>query len=487
MVCAIGVACAFGAALARLPVIPDEAYYWTWGRAPALHYLDHPPGVAWVLAASAAVWGEGLLGLRIPTLLAMVTTALASVLTARRLAAESRRKEAGELAALLLFGAPMFAVGYLPATPDPFQGAAISLSAYLVIRAFEDGAPPAWSAFAAFSLIAPILMKHSTALIAFGALLGFVSLGAAKRSTRHVPIVIGSLAGALVLAPWLLSEAGSTDGSIAFQFSHPLVHGASRGLLAGPLMLGSMMGTLGPMSAPFLVAFVVESLRRHPTKQGPDALHILGAGALCLLLACFVVVVRGGGEANWPMPAFIFALPGLVLFLLERPRLLRIARVGGAISSLLSFFYLLHIAQPFLPIPARRDPMARGAGLEEVARAVERLAVAHSATTILARRYQSASLLRFHLEDRLHVIELGVDRRSQYDSWPRPKLSAGQVAILAQLDPDLPGGLPVVSVPGASTTTIARLRGAEVIETYFLTPVLALRSLDQNGTDRAGQ
>ncbi|HZN92967.1 MAG TPA: hypothetical protein VFB81_09680, partial [Myxococcales bacterium] len=33
----------------------DEAYYWTWSRAPGLGYFDHPPMVAWLI---------GLLGVR---------------------------------------------------------------------------------------------------------------------------------------------------------------------------------------------------------------------------------------------------------------------------------------------------------------------------------------------------------------------------------------------------------------------------------------
>ena len=40
---------------ATFPLANDEAYYWDWARAPALSYLDHPPGV------SAVAW----LGVRI--------------------------------------------------------------------------------------------------------------------------------------------------------------------------------------------------------------------------------------------------------------------------------------------------------------------------------------------------------------------------------------------------------------------------------------
>ena len=34
----------------RVPIIGDEAYYYMWGKYPALGYFDHPPMIGWISA-----------------------------------------------------------------------------------------------------------------------------------------------------------------------------------------------------------------------------------------------------------------------------------------------------------------------------------------------------------------------------------------------------------------------------------------------------
>src|SRR5688572_4738397 len=107
------------AASFSLPVIQDESYYWAWSRQLSLVYVDHPPATAWILRGSALIFGSGVVGLRVAALAAMAITAAAIVAAAERLRPGSKNQ-----ALLILLAAPMFLIGYLPATPDPFQGAA---------------------------------------------------------------------------------------------------------------------------------------------------------------------------------------------------------------------------------------------------------------------------------------------------------------------------------------------------------------------------
>src|SRR5207249_3255483 len=61
-------------AAAAIPAIQDETYYWTWSRALAARYFDHPPGVALAIAGTTALFGDGLGGLRLSALLSMLVT-----------------------------------------------------------------------------------------------------------------------------------------------------------------------------------------------------------------------------------------------------------------------------------------------------------------------------------------------------------------------------------------------------------------------------
>src|SRR5205085_3003638 len=52
-------------AMARVPLIPEEAYYWMYAQHPALSYFDHPPMVAWTIALGTHFFGNTELGVRI--------------------------------------------------------------------------------------------------------------------------------------------------------------------------------------------------------------------------------------------------------------------------------------------------------------------------------------------------------------------------------------------------------------------------------------
>src|SRR3979411_3397937 len=54
----------------------DEAYYWTWSQESELAFLDHPPGIAWLLRFGTAIFGDTSLGVRFGGIVAMLVTQL---------------------------------------------------------------------------------------------------------------------------------------------------------------------------------------------------------------------------------------------------------------------------------------------------------------------------------------------------------------------------------------------------------------------------
>lgn len=430
----------------------DETYYWAWSQAPALAYYDHPPGIAWALAAATALFGDGTFGLRAVPVLSMAATALLSVAAVSRMVPPERRHLARRLVVLALLGAPMFTLGYLPATPDPLQGAVVAFAAYALVRAEE----PPFQFLAAFALTAGVLVKHTTLLLGAGALL-FALLDRRSRSFLRSPALwAGAFCGALCLLPWLAADR-STD----FQALRVFADRPSRGLMAIPLMVGSMMGTLGILVAPLLLWLPFARLK--------GAARAQAGGAAILLFACLVAVWLGTGEANWPMPAMVFALPGLVGFVVERPRLCRAFSIVATASAGVMMIGLLHVIVPFLPFPPAKDRTLRAAGFDRVAERAEAVARGANARTLVTRRYQIASVLRYHLQDRLPVHEMGTSRRSQYDLWPRPPLCAGDKAVVVLPRPEIPAELDAEAL--APPERVERGRAGRVLDAYFVTPV----------------
>ncbi len=56
----------------------DEAYYWTWSKESALSFLDHPPGIAWMIRFGTAIFGDTSLGVRFGGIVAMLVDAIAA-------------------------------------------------------------------------------------------------------------------------------------------------------------------------------------------------------------------------------------------------------------------------------------------------------------------------------------------------------------------------------------------------------------------------
>src|SRR5271154_5667220 len=51
--------------IAFVPLMPEEAYYWMYSQHPSLSYFDHPPMVAWVIAAGTWLFNDTETGVRI--------------------------------------------------------------------------------------------------------------------------------------------------------------------------------------------------------------------------------------------------------------------------------------------------------------------------------------------------------------------------------------------------------------------------------------
>jgi hypothetical protein len=99
-------------------------------------------------------------------------------------------------------------------------------------------------------------------------------------------------------------------------------------------------------------------------------------------------------------------------------------RAGIVLAGLLTLVTYVNTFVPILPVPARRDPVARSAGWEHLAAQAHRtygprLSISSYRTWIAADRYQESSELAFHIPDNPEVFSLNLTTRgNQYDFWP---------------------------------------------------------------------
>ena len=147
----------------------DEAYYWTWSKESALSFLDHPPGIAWLIRFGTAIFGDTNLGVRFGGIVAMLVTQLLLADIVRRVTHDAR---AVILAVLMPEAALYYGLLMAKVAPDtamiPFAVAML----WSLVRLSESGNPRWWLAAGLFAGLA--MLSKFTAIMLLPAVVAFV-------------------------------------------------------------------------------------------------------------------------------------------------------------------------------------------------------------------------------------------------------------------------------------------------------------------------
>ncbi|MGY4348633.1 hypothetical protein ACVWXM_005100 [Bradyrhizobium sp. GM7.3] len=140
----------------------DEAYYWTWSQETALSFLDHPPGIAWLIRFGTAIFGDTTLGVRFGGIVAMLVTQLLLADIVRRLTHDVR---AVVLAVLMPEAALYYGLLMAKVAPDvamiPFAVAMM----WCLVRLAQGGDGRWWLAAGLFAGLA-MLSKFTVIMFA---------------------------------------------------------------------------------------------------------------------------------------------------------------------------------------------------------------------------------------------------------------------------------------------------------------------------------
>jgi len=445
------------------PLDGDESLYWEWSRHLAWGYLDHPPGVAWMVRLGTALLGDTTLGVRLFGVIGNAAAAWIAVVLAVRHAGA----HAALPAAIGVSSLPMLGNWLVLATPDNGLYAAGMLTLLLVdnaLRAAAGGkAATGWWLLAGVALGAAGLAKELAVLLALGVGIALVTNRESRRSLATTgPYLGASIALAMVLPVVLWNRANDW---VFFRFVLSRGLGEQSGGAAGRLLdlvLGQL-GLVSPILLVLLVAAVIATLRAPRT---PGA-HLLAVQSLVVLCWFVVVAARHEVEENWLLLAWPPAAILLAMRVAER-RWRRGFAVGAALGGAAVLLIHAHVLFGVLSLDPRHDPFRRGHGWREVA---ARVAVARTSTGadtwVAGNRFQDASQLAFHLPDHPPVFSLNLrSRGNQYDLWPgfADRAAVGDALLLVVDDP-------------AEADLVERLRphfsevaSVELVETAALVP-----------------
>jgi len=410
---------------ARLPLVPDETYYWEWSRHLSLGYFDHPPLIAWLIRLGTGMFGITSLGVRIMPIICGAVASFAIAATARRLAGT----RAGANAAIIISVMPLAAAGLVLATSDAPLLAAVATALFFLVTALQaDRRSPeslrAWC-WVGVALGFAFWSKYTSILLPIGALIAFAGHRALRPRFAEPGPYVACIIATVLFAPVLIWNARHDMISFTYQLEHGL--GSSPGSMLSNAwrhegdLLGGQAGLATPILFVLIAVAVAKGLRMN---IGPERWLLAVVSALYFLFFVYSALKKRV-EPNWPAPAYV---GGVVLCTAyqwnERAKRWRTA--GIALACVLSLAVYLHAFKPVFPIPPAKDPVARAFGWDALADGTERAIAsprsgAHpgAAAWIAADRYQEASEIAFHSPRHPETFSLNIGGRpNQYDLWP---------------------------------------------------------------------
>lgn len=437
------------------PLSADEAYYWTWSRALAPGYLDHPPMTALWIRAGTLVFGDTTLGVR---LLSPIAAASGSLLLASACMdlldgpAELRRRQA-LVAVVLLNATLLLGVGAVTITPDTPLLLFWTAALFALGRLIATGRGAWWLAVGTAIGLA-LDSKYTVVLPGAGLALWLVVTRAGRRWLRTPWPWLAGLVALLLFTPVLLWNASHGWASFLKQGGR---NGDWHPADAGRHMLELLGGQAG-LATPFifiLFACGIGRAARHPL-SGPPGLSLL---AFVTLPAVLVFVEHALGDrvqANWPgllYPACAIAAASLDW------------RWKGAATFGLLLTGLVYVQATLAPVslPRRLDiTLVRLAGWQVLA--VQLAADGTAGGFIMADEYGLAGELAFALPDR---AVLAAEPRWRLFALPHPDIGGHTGLLLRSARRRDPPDRRLFS-DSVPLGELRRSRAGHVAETYCL-------------------
>lgn len=457
----------------------DEAYYWDWGRRPALGYYSKPPLIAWLYGSIDWIASGSLFAIRFTAIFLGTLSLIFSYLLTRKLF-DTRT---AFLAVLIGLAVPGNCLLNFVLTIDAPMMLAWSVALYFFWK-YTRGENPVSSLIVVFVALGLGHLSKQMMLMFPPLAFAFLATGKETRPLLKRPGPWLALGGSLVflIPPYLIWN--SQNGWITFTHMKGHVGAENEASLLEALFgraadflefVGTQLGALSPITAVLLFMLAVLPLFSRKTLTPEVRFLITFCGPLLLLflgLAAFQKV-----QPNWPAPLYISGVSLVAAWFTNhikwypesdksRSSLLRTSLWIG--FTLCAVFYFLPIALQVTGYEQHKsNPNRRMIGSGRLGLAVQEVRETipgweNHFVIASGHRYLTA-WLAFELPDQPRVYRVGDDTiHSQYELWPEPWADgrAGQNAIFVN--------------PGQETTPprflsegFAEVRPIDTVEVLF--------------------
>jgi hypothetical protein len=394
-------------------LVPDEAYYWEWGKHLDACYRDKGPAVAWTIAASTWLAGDTVFGVRWLGVLLAAGTGWQVFLLARRLFDEKVALAVLVISSII----PLCAAGAIIMTIDSLSVFFWAWAANFAWSAFETNRKRDW-AWLGFAIACGFLAKF-TNILQLASVFLYLLCTPSKRRLIFSPgtilmIVVFAIASSPILYwNWVhdwpnqraLESRSSLDVGFHIRPMELLQFLCGQALVISPLLYVGMLAAVVGLA---LWRFQEDRVRFLIC----DFLPIYG---------CFTFFsLNVAGKANWTAPALISGMIITVVFWRDCMARSRGWRIAVAVAVAMAALETIsgHILW-WTPSGAHKDIWQRARGWEDLADHTQKWEKACSTDFIIANHYSAASILSFYLPG--HPTTYTPTTKTidnQYDLWP---------------------------------------------------------------------
>ncbi|WP_271587807.1 glycosyltransferase family 39 protein [Bradyrhizobium sp. CCBAU 53415] len=418
----------------------DEAYYWTWSKETALSFLDHPPGIAWLIRLSTAILGDTALGVRFGGIVAMLVTQLLLADIVRRLTHDAR---AVMFAVLMPEAALYYGLLMAKVAPDvvmiPFAVAMM----WSLVRLAQSGDGRWWlgaGLFAGFSMLSKF-----TAIMFAPAVAAFLLVPDWRwRWLRSPYPYLAVLVAIAAFSPVLIWNAQHDWASFRFQGVRATAnYGISLRTIGD--YIGLQFGLVGFVLLPVVMTGLVLTAWRGYRTREPVAV-LLSTAVLVPFLYFFVKSLTLRVGDTWPMFMWPVGFAAAAVNLATMTKEGWSARMLGsslfwantAIVSGIAFVvivFLYYVAAPW-NLLGKIDPIGAEAGYEQVAARAQAALDETGATWIATTDYRTYAMMRWLFRGRVPVVE--ITERGRFQDFHDPGMDRikGHAGIYVGREPD---------------------------------------------------
>jgi dolichol-phosphate mannosyltransferase len=346
-----------------IELLHEEGYYWNYAQHLDIGYYDHPPMVAWLVAAFTGLLGDHEWAVRAGALLSGGVAAGYAAALAAAIGGRPRAISAVLLVALL----PGFFTAGLLMMPDAPLVACWAAALYYLYRALIVERPGAWYA-AGVCVGLGLLSKYTMALLALSVVAYVLASPRARTWLRRPQPYVAALLAALLFAPVIVWNAQRQWVSFEYQ-SLERIHGSFEFDL--PAMIGACAVLLTPVG--LLTAVGIVGSRRARLALAENA-HERRTYRLLLTLTGLPLAVFVGFslfrqvKLDWTEPLWLGLLPYMAVFVAPGPahrlpswavRPWR-ATIGVTLLLYAGAFHYLALGFPGLPLAAGLRELGTG-------------------------------------------------------------------------------------------------------------------------------